>query len=323
MRSWSRIVVLALIVFLVGCGKVPLHHKLGEIEADKILVLLDKNGIDANKERQVEGQDVSWTVLVSQADTSKARRLLVENNLPQRPELGLAGVYKEKGLIPTPDEQRARFLLALKGEIINALRKIPGIHEVGVVLNVPVEKELQFGDEEEVRPSASVVLRIADPRMLHEELTEAKIKRFVANAIPEMDPKDVIVIISSQDKGPADVKISETLPPPPLKVEKIDGGGSGPDEGPPADYVTIGGIQLDPGSLTKFRVYLIIFLIVLILLSTALLVTLFRFSRIRRHSGSRRLKAVPIEGQPVPDLLGAGQETLHPGGGPGETGTGR
>jgi hypothetical protein len=29
------------------------------------------------------------------------------------------GVYKEKGLIPTPDEQKARFLLALKGEIIN------------------------------------------------------------------------------------------------------------------------------------------------------------------------------------------------------------
>jgi len=315
---------------------VALHHQLTEMDADKILVLLDKNGIIASKEQQVEGQDVTWTLMVAQSDVSRARRLLVENNLPQRLELGLSGVYSEKGLIPTPEEQRARFLLALKGEIINALRKIPGIHEVGVVLNIPRERDIGMGDSELARPSASVVLRVGGPETLHAGLTEEKIRRFVANAIPELEPNNVIVIISSEggEGSPdKDFRVAATLPPPPLKPGS--GGPSGPPGGvaspistggeAPQDSVEMAGIQMDPGSVSRFRIYLIAFLCVLILLSAALLVTLFRFSRMRRQAGPRRLKALPLEGQKAagPDLLTAGQDVM--GGvrpGPGETGTG-
>jgi type III secretion protein J len=316
-----RIMGLCLVVvFLSACGEVALHHNLDEIEADKILVLLDKNDIRATKKKEIEGQTMSWTVLVPQKDSSMARRLLVENNLPHRPELGLSGVYSEKGLIPTPDEQRARFLLALKGEVVNALRKIPGVHEVGVVLNVPEEEEIRLGESENIRPSASVVLRVGDPRMLHRELTEEKIKRFVANAIPDMDPNDVIVIISA-DEGvsrPAGViPPSEPFPSPPREPGPPGGPGGdiavspGVSSAESGELIDIAGIKLNRESVGKFRFYLVIFLCVLILLSAALLLTLFRFSRMRRYAKPRRLEAVELEGQQGgPDLLESGRQAM-------------
>ncbi len=327
-RRFKPILLAFLVLGLSACGEIALHHNLTESEADKVLVLLDRNGIDASKKKNLEGQDISWTIMVSKAESSAARRLLVDNNLPARPELGLSGVYKEKGLIPTPDEQRARFLLALKGEVVNALRKIPGVHEVGVVLNVPQEKELQFGENEVIRPSASVVLRLADPSLMQNDLTEEKVKRFVANAIPDMQPNDVIVIISSVGgtvPTGASLEAEEKYPAPSLEapVEVIKSQGEGIDvspgvsggEGSDTELVEIAGISLDGESVSKFRVYLIIFLCVLILLSAALLLTLFRFSRLRKSNRPRRLEAVPIEGASNQDLL--------PGGGPpGETGTG-
>lgn len=326
MKTISLMLGLALLVVgLTGCGEVALHHQLTEFEADKILVLLDKNDITASKERQVDGQDITWTINVGQSNVAAARRLLVENNLPQRPELGLSGVYSEKGLIPTPEEQRARFLLALKGEIINALRKIPGVHEVGVVLNVPAKREMDLGDSEPVRPSASVVLRLADPSMLHAELTEEKIRRFVANAIPELEPSNVIVLISSEGGAgaPRGKELAGAFPPPPIRPPSGDGpsGGGGM---PPAvsaagsaatNFVEVAGIRLDPVSVGRLRVYLIVFLCVLILLSAALLVTLFRFSQMRGHGGTRRLTALPLdeEAGAGTDLLTAGQEAMGVG----------
>lgn len=314
---------------LCACGEVILHQNLDQRNADKILVLLDKNGIEAYTEAVTDGQDMTWTVMVSKADVSMARRFLVENNLPALPELGLSGVYSEKGLIPTPDEQRARFLLAMKGEVVNALRKIPGVHEVGVVLNVPESSELTFGAKERVKPSASVVLRVADPAMLHQELTEEKVKRFVANSIQNLEPNNVIVIISSEKHenshlgGAAPIP---TTPPPPRQPPNPEGGPSsdlGTGSTTDSDMVTVAGIELDAASVGKFRFYMIIFLCVLILLSAALLLTLFRFSRMRRKAKPRRLEAVAIDGQQGgPDLLQSGQGAMGVGPGPGETGTG-
>ncbi len=332
-RLTRHAVVLVLALSLCACGEVVLHQNLNQIDADKILVLLDKNGIEAHTEAGTDGQETTWSVLVSKSDVSMARRLLVENNLPARPELGLSGVYSEKGLIPTPDEQRARFLLAMKGEVVNALRKIPGVHEVGVVLNVPQESELALGQIDQVKPSASVVLRVADPAMLHQELTEEKVKRFVANSIKNLEPNNVIVIISSEKKDTTQlggtVSAPGALPPPPRNPPPPS-----PEGGPSSDLgsesgtaggeiVTVAGIELDAASVGKFRFYLIIFLCVLILLSAALLLTLFRFSRMRRKAKPRRLEAVPIEGQQGgPDLLQSGQGAMGVGPGPGETGTG-
>lgn len=301
-----RPTLLLLCLGLIACGKIPLHHNLTEIEANKIMVLLDEQGISAEKKKAVQGQEVSWTVLVPGPDISSARKLLVENNLPTPLEMGLSEVYSEKGLIPTPDEQQARFLIGLKGDIIKALRKIPGVYEVGLVLNVPTKEEFAPEGEKRPQPSASVVLRIGDPSLMASELTEAKIQRIVANAIPGMQAQDVVVFISAGGGGSKATAVGPTpggpgggLPIVPPTDPERPGSTVGPAEG----LVEIAGIRLEEKSLKRFKLYLLIFLFVLVLLSSALLVTLLRMSRLRQRRPGRS-EAIPIEG-PHPAQLDA------------------
>jgi type III secretion system YscJ/HrcJ family lipoprotein len=297
--------VILILLTLSSCGKVSLHHNLTEQEADRILVLMDENGIDAKKEKHEEAQEVTWIVRVNNSDVVQARKLLVDNNLTQRPELGYSGVYKEVGMIPTPDEQRARFLLALKGEIVNALRRIPGVYDVGVVLNVPEEKEIRFEGDAVTAPSASIVVRVGDPSLLENELTEEKIRRFVANSIPGMEAGNVIVIMTSGDGRPTDGDIQLAGPVPPIptigdshtpadKVSDVLLSPIKPKAGN-QQLVEIVGLRMEKKSLGQFRFYLIAFLCVLILLSAAFLTTLYRFTQLRSNgSHDEAVTAVPL-----------------------------
>src|SRR4030095_979443 len=126
-----------LVFVLTGCGKVPIIHDLVESETNEILGALADRGIEAEKVSEEKSQKISWSVLVLQKDTAAARKVLVENNLPKKRELGFSGICKEKGLIPTPEEEKCRKILALKGEIINSLSRIPGVIESAVVLHIP------------------------------------------------------------------------------------------------------------------------------------------------------------------------------------------
>src|SRR3989338_7634005 len=91
---------LCLLFFLFSCGVQALYHGLSEGEANSILVILQENGIGASKIEEVKQNEVVWSIEVKKEDLSRAHAILVANNLPRKEELGLTGVYKEKGLIP-------------------------------------------------------------------------------------------------------------------------------------------------------------------------------------------------------------------------------
>ena len=171
-RKISPWVALFCLLAMGGCQQADLHHGLEEMEADQVLNVLHQNGIKADKVKEVQGQEVSWKVSVPSRDLARARQILITHNMPRRKELGLSGVYKEKGLIPTPDEQKARYLLALKGEIINSLEKIPGVVDADVVLNIPAEDEFSELRAAERRPTASVVVRTEGDFIRGEEVGE-------------------------------------------------------------------------------------------------------------------------------------------------------
>ena len=109
-RTRPLIAVLCLVVMLLAsCGRIELYQNLTEEEANEILVLLSENNIRATKKKVIVQNETSYSIDVREADMVKSRSLLLQHNLPRRKELGLTGVYKEKGLIPTPDEQKARY----------------------------------------------------------------------------------------------------------------------------------------------------------------------------------------------------------------------
>lgn len=306
-RSSFIFVAFLTLLSFSGCQRMDLHHNLEEIEADELLVILHQNGIDARKEKEVVGQDVSWKISVKEADGAKARQILIANNLPHRKELGLSGVYKEKGLIPTPDEQKARYLLALKGEIINSLHKIPGVVDVDVVLNVPNENEFAEMDPVKKRPTASVVVKTKNDADVAQNVTEGKLQKFVANTVPNLDPNDVTVIVSRTDTGASPIDLSPRSPvtsPPPSPGE--DAIPSQPSEA----LAEVAGLRIDEGSVGRFKFYIVTLLFLLMGVSGLLLYNIMKFNRVKRkvQKGTRVEPMPSAIGGSVPSagLLGEG-----------------
>jgi len=290
-------------LFIAGCNRVAIYHNLSEEDANAMIVLLQENGIEAEKVREVQQNEVYWSVEVSKEDLSRARQLLVHHNLPRQKALGLTGVYKEKGLIPTPDEQKARYLLALKGEIVNSLLKIPEIVEIDVVLNIPTKEE--FSDDtgkSQKRPTASVVVRVSQTTDARELITESKIKEFVANSVEGLNPRDVAVIITYLP-GPEKFVATQDYRLPKGAASSKDVV-KAKDEKRESKLV---GLNLTEESKERLKIYLLIFFVALVLLSSGLIIAIVYASRLRRKSSSSERGLIPsdkrsaVEGEVLED----------------------
>lgn len=321
----NKIGTLLLLSLMAGCKQVDLFHNLQEIEAGEIMVTLQQNSIEAVKEKEMNGQDVSWKITVGEKDVPRARQILVSNNLPREKALGLSGVYKEKGLIPTPDEQKARFLLALKGEIINSLLKIPGVVDADVVLNVPHDSEFADLDPVKKRPTASVVVRTKNEELVAQTVTESKMQRFVANTVPNMDPNDVAVIVTRSDTGASQqatqaaaasqAPVVYPVPAHPMgipvgheKAENADGEEAFGENQPKGGTVEIAGLELSQESVGRFKAYFIGILSLLVAVSVFLLFNILRLNRMRLKVQKGSLEAQNILGEGgTQSLLGEGQ----------------
>ncbi|MBI4212516.1 MAG: hypothetical protein HY540_07760 [Deltaproteobacteria bacterium] len=271
-----RLLFLTMFLFTVACARISLYGDLTDEDANEMMVLLEENGISATKSKVERQNEFFYAIQVKPQDMAKARSLLVAHNLPRRKELGLSGVYKEKGLIPTPDEQKARYLLALKGEIINSLERLPEVVDADVVLNIPVEDEFRGKDEPQKRPTASVIVRATPSIGVKAGITEAKLQEFVANAVERLNPRDVSVIISylfdNDAARPGDVRtlpLQENLP-----------ALSGEEKGPKQKML---GLSLDSASKSRLKAYLLVFFVLLVFLATALIIMIVQGGRMRRR----------------------------------------
>src|SRR5688572_33156042 len=90
----------AALVLLAGCT-IELQHDLTEDDANDIYVLLQKNGIEAQKIKDESGNEPRYTISVAKADVATAAELLRKFSLPRPKADGLAVFKKMKGMIPT------------------------------------------------------------------------------------------------------------------------------------------------------------------------------------------------------------------------------
>lgn len=267
-------IFILLMVFVAGCRKMAIYHNLTEEETNEIMVVLYESGINARKEKEIVQNEVFWNVTVEEKNLAEARKILLSRNLPRKRELGLSGVYKEKGLIPTPDEQKARFLLAMKGEIVNSLESIPEVVDADVVINIPTPEEFATGGEK--RPAASVTLKVKPEGKIISQLTESKVQQFVANAVENLNPRDVSVIISYITPPPEGTRPGEKLIlPETVKREALEEGERG--------TVSVAGINVLKDSSTRLKVYLFIFFTLLIVMSAVLIVNVVRTTRMKQE----------------------------------------
>lgn len=282
----------AFLVLCVGssCTELPLVQELDQQDANEIMVILSRNGITARQESVPKQQETSWSIYVSKADEQRAREILVANYLPRKKELGLSGICKEAGMIPTPKTEKCREMLALKGEIINSLESIPGVVNADVVINIPDKEDFPDEDTPLKRPAASVVVQIGDSASGDNLVTESKVQQFVANAVQGMDMRDVAVIISRVGYLPVlpeaedDTNVGENVAPP--SGESDDASGTVPAEEETTEWISIGGMTIEAGSAAKLKAIVAFFLLFFILLAGGLIYVVFRLARLRQRAAS-------------------------------------
>jgi type III secretory pathway lipoprotein EscJ len=124
-------------------------------------------------------------------------------------------------------------------------------------------------------------------------ISEAKIQQFVANSVESLDPRDVSVIIT--------YLTSEGVAGKPELVRNVPSSTSDFYVGTTSQQSTAAagaassesliGLKLDEKSKGKLKIYILIFFIVLILLSAALILSIVQASRMRRMFASSNARA--------------------------------
>jgi len=292
---------LLLLLLTAACEKTALLEGLNQRDANEIMVLLNRNGIEVTQKHVEKQQESSTTLYVEKADENNARELLINAGLPRIKAMGLSEICKDTGLIPTPKMEKCREMLGLKGEIINSLQSIPGVITADVVINVPEKSDFPDPNQPQPRPSASVVLQVDTNNPATSSLDESKVQQFVANAVTGMDIRDVAVIIGRTAIGamPINPATPNDTTQPANVDETVEDTQEATDETvdetvDESETVSIGGLEMSSASSKKFKMILVGVLLLFMVMSAALIATLLRSVKSRKVTVSQR------GGLPVP-----------------------
>ena len=191
---------LLLAALLPGCADDPLLHDLAERQASEVLVALDEEGVAATKVRQ-EGTEAAWTITVPRGEAGKAHRVLAARQLPRARPQGLGEVFGAGGMVPTPVEERARWLHALSGELARSIEALDGVVEARVHLGLPSDDPLHAGARPAPRAAVLVKCRPSSCGALH--LLEPGLRSLVSGAAEGLSPEAVAVVIAEATPPPA------------------------------------------------------------------------------------------------------------------------
>ncbi len=175
------------LVFVAGCT-VPVAAGLEEAEANRVVVALDHEGIDATKEADpgIEGR---FRVTVPHDDASRALVAMADEQLPRRASRGLLEVADRGQLVPSLAAEHAQLVAGLAGELERTLSNVEGVLAARVHLNLPVRDPLREGPP--AKATASVLI---EHRGTAPPLTSESVQRVVGFGAPGLLPSDVTVV---------------------------------------------------------------------------------------------------------------------------------
>lgn len=184
----KRLLPLIALSALTACN-VPVAAALDEDDANRIVVALDRDGVDGAKEPdpQVEGK---FRVLVPRDDVAHALATMKEEELPRPRATSVLDAMDKGALVPSAQAEHAQYVAGLAGDLQRTLEGVDGVLVARVHLNVPPPDPL--GDSKNVpKTTASVLL---EHRGATPPLTNDAIQRLVAGGVPNLVPADVNVV---------------------------------------------------------------------------------------------------------------------------------
>lgn len=192
-------------MFLLASCSTRLVGDIEEMEANRIVGVLEEEGIWAAKEKEVKGRNVTWVVVVASEDSSAARKILQVVGLPKEKKPGMARLLESGGIIPTAEEQKKKEAAALGEELSRTIETLTGVVEAHVLISLPVPSRFPgIEGNERVESTASVLIR----HRVKPSFSLDDVRSLVAGAVAGMKPENVIVVFNRAEKKPAAVKPS-------------------------------------------------------------------------------------------------------------------
>jgi type III secretion protein J len=198
---------LGLICALIFCalGMSACNHNrelvtgLSENEAQRICVLLERNGLSASKLKSSGEDVVTWSVtvetpfLVGDDTIAAALYVLNENDLPRSRKNPYLEAFPKEGIIPSQTEERLRSLSATQESIELTLEKVTGIVSAQVHVVLPNPNPLVDANRQ-VQASSSVLLKYNTKT---EPLSVEEVRSIVAPSVEGLSPDRVQVVMKA------------------------------------------------------------------------------------------------------------------------------
>jgi len=184
------------LILLLACCSAEIERGLDAESAREVVLALERTGIEAT---QQPGPGGSFAVSVPGRDVARALDLLRSQGLPRRPEAGLAQVYAEPALVPTTTEERARYELAVAGELAATIEGLPGVRDARVHLAAPARDAFAPPETPAPRPRASVLIHTNGSGL---GTRQEDIRKLVAGAVDGLDPAGVSVVVARHPSTP-------------------------------------------------------------------------------------------------------------------------
>jgi type III secretion protein J len=185
---------------LVACSGQELYRDVNEREANEMISVLMRAGIEASKS---PGEKGTFTVNVAQSDFAQAVDILRQNGLPREDFASLGTVFQKEGFTSSSLAERARLVFGLSQELSNTISQFDGVIEARVHLSMP-EADALTGVANP--SSASVFVKYREGMDLPAQT--AAIKSLVTNSIEGLEYDRVSVAMTEAKPLPAPVEDS-------------------------------------------------------------------------------------------------------------------
>jgi type III secretion protein J len=180
---------------LAACGHEPLYADLDEQQANEMLAVLVRAGMDAAKVRAEKG----WSIEIGRKDLPRAVQILKAEGYPREHFDSLGQVFHKEGFVSTPLEERARLLYALSQELSRTVSSIDGVIVARVHLAIPERRPLS---DEKPLSSASVFIKYKPGSQVVNKT--ASIKALIVNSVEGLPYENVTVtFFASETPDPA------------------------------------------------------------------------------------------------------------------------
>ncbi|MBX2811994.1 MAG: hypothetical protein KTR25_09290 [Myxococcales bacterium] len=267
---------------LIGCAEETVAHRQGERQANRILVLLRTAGISAKKIPDLKARKLRFHVVVKERDVSESLVILEKHNLPEQERLGTAESFGAGGMIPTAEHERAKRIVGVEGDIVNAFRKIPRVISAEAAVSIPQIDPLRSDVDVRPRPKASIILVYLTDTSTHPPISIEEVQKHVQAKLPELKSREVNVLLLASPHASSEHQNTSEISPqePEFACSK-------------RDYVL--GIYVCAGERWKILAGLITFALAFGLMASLVVISSLRMRRYRQDLSRLTLKLPLIE----------------------------